>query len=83
MAGAAPTGTHTEPAEAPPDLLLPLEPRQIGTDPFNGPMVRMCYGHEALRELANASVICSGVLLGNADAFAALGQLLVPLAHRW
>jgi hypothetical protein len=74
---------HAAPdAAVAPDLVLPLEPRQIGPDPFNGPMIRACYGRDALRELYNDSVICSGVLMGSAHAFKALARALVPLAHR-
>jgi len=67
-----------------PDLILPAEHgRFVRNDSFNAGMLEACYGRGVLRTFeASAAVLCSGVLLGNAAAFAALPHLLVPLAHR-
>lgn len=66
-----------------PDLVLPAEYRLLHNDTFNAGMLSMCYGKRILPRLPrDAPVICSGVLLGNAAAFAALPAALVALAHR-
>jgi hypothetical protein len=66
---------------APAELLLPLEERVLGRCIINGPMIRRCFGSGVLRELANKSVVCSGVLLGTPAAFDAL-RAIASLAHR-
>ena len=58
-----------------PELLLPQEDRVIGTCIINGPMVRRCFGREALAAVGNRSVICSGVLLGTPRAYTALSAI--------
>ena len=64
------------------DLVLPLEPRMIGTDYVNAYFIdRKCFGPRVLQQLANLTVICSGVLLGTPVAYAALARQLIPLAH--
>ena len=59
-----------------PDLIFPLEDRRIGTCPFNSYAVRKCYGSPVLRELANRTVICSGVIIGSPAGFRSLAQLM-------
>ena len=75
---------RTLPRAEMPDLILPAEyGRFVRNDSFNAGMLEACYGRGVLRAFeASAAVLCSGVLLGNAAAFAALPHLLVPLAHR-
>ena len=64
------------------DLVLPLEPRTFSTDAINRLTIQWCFGRAAVSELVNDTVICSGVLLGTPDGFAALPHKLVPLAHK-
>lgn len=61
-----------------PDLIFPLEDRIIGTCIFNSYAVRRCYGSGVLRQIANQTVICSGVIIGSPAGFRTLTQLMTP-----
>jgi len=64
-----------------PDLTVPLEPWTIGACDLNVSCInsmatRKCFGMRTLHALANASIGCSGVLLGTPRGFAALAAVI-------
>ncbi len=59
------------------DLLLSEEAHveTIASCYYNSNWIRRCYGNAALEQIGNNAVLCSGVLMGNANGFNQLSQV--------